>query len=113
MADGETDPDRLAELGDDRLGCSDRELRAALTGSLEPIHRRLLRLYMDRLHLQDQQIGILDQMMATALQPQQDAVIRLAEVPGFGADSAQQLIAEIGADAEAFPSAGQFTSRAG
>ena len=38
---------------------------------------------------------------------------RVAEVPGFGVDSAQQLIAEMGADAEAFASAGQFTSWAG
>jgi hypothetical protein len=34
----------------------------------------------------------------------------VAEIPGFGADSAQQLIAEIGVDASAFPSAGAFAS---
>jgi transposase len=47
------------------------------------------------------------------LQQHQDAVIRVAEVPGFGVDSAHQLIAEIGVDPEAFPSAAQFASRAG
>jgi len=113
MADGETDADRLAGLGDDRLRCSKQELMDALNGSLEPIHRELLKLYLQRPELLDEQIGKLDQMIATALQRHQDAVVRLAEVPGFGVDSAQQLIAEMGVDAEAFASPGQFVSWAG
>jgi len=113
MADGETDPDRLAELGDDRLRCTKTELADALNGSLEPIQRELLKLHLKRLALLDEQIGKLDQMIADALKQHQDAVVRLAEVPGFGVDSAQQLIAEIGVDAEAFRSAGEFASWAG
>jgi transposase len=113
MANGETHPERLAELGDDRLRCSQAELVDALTGWLEPIHRELLKLYLERLHLLDQQIGKLDQITAVALKQHQDAVIRVAEIPGLGVDSAQQLIAEMGVDAEAFPSAGNFTSWAG
>ena len=42
-----------------------------------------------------------------------DAVVRLAEVPGFGADSAQQVIAEVGAQVSTFPSAAQLTSWVG
>jgi transposase len=37
------------------------------------------------------------------LHPHQDAVQRLAEVPGFGVDSAQQIIAEVGPTAATFP----------
>ncbi len=33
-------------------------------------------------------------MITQAMKPHQDAVIRLAEIPGFGIDSAQQVIAE-------------------
>jgi transposase len=113
LADGETDPERLAELGDQRLQCSRAELIDALTGSLEPIHRDLLKLHLEHLKLLDQQIAKLDQMAATALKGHQDAVVRVAEIPGFGADSAQQLIAEIGYDADAFKSAGNFTSWVG
>lgn len=113
MADGETDLDRLAELGDDRLRCTKAQLTDALNGSLEPIQRQLLKLHLKRLALLDEQIGKLDQMIADALKQHQGAVVRLAEVPGFGVDSAQQLIAEIGVDAEAFPSAGEFASWAG
>jgi hypothetical protein len=40
-------------------------------------------------------------------------VIRLAEVPGLGVDSAQQIIAEVGAQASTFPSAAELTSWVG
>jgi transposase len=40
-------------------------------------------------------------------------VARLAEVPGFGVDSAQQVIAEVGVRAKTFPSAAQLTSWVG
>lgn len=113
LADGETVPERLAELGDERLRCSQEELVDALNGSVEPIHRELLKLYLERLNVLDKQIGKLDQITATALKQHQDAVIRVAEIPGLGVDSAQQLIAEMGVDAEAFPSAGNFASWAG
>lgn len=113
MADGESDPQRLAALGDERLRCTQQALADALTGSLEPVHRQLLWLDLQRLELLDQQIDKLDQLIAGALRQHQDAVIRLAEVPGFGVDSAQQLIAEMGVDAEAFASPGQFVSWAG
>jgi transposase len=52
-------------------------------------------------------------MAAETMQPYEDAVIRLAEVPGFGPDSAQQTIAEVGAQAQSFASAAQFASWAG
>jgi transposase len=113
LSQGETNPAKLAELGDDHLRCSEQELTDALTGSPEPVHLELLKLYLERLALLDQQIGKLDQMTASELKRHEDAVIRLAQVPGLGVDSAQQLIAEVGADAESFPSAGQFSSWVG
>src|SRR5438094_1539527 len=51
--------------------------------------------------------------MATLLSRHQDAVEHLAEVPGLGVDSAQQIIAEIGAQAATFPSAKQLSSWVG
>ena len=110
LAKGETDPVKLAELGDDRLKCSKAELADALRGSPEPVHLKLLQLYLKRLELLDEQIETLNQMMATALKKHEDAVMRLAQVPGLGVDSAQQIIAEVGVDAESFPSAGEFAS---
>jgi len=47
------------------------------------------------------------------MKAQQDAVVRLAEVTGFGVQSAQQVIAEVGAQASTFPAAGNLTSWVG
>lgn len=113
FAEGQTDPVKLAELGDERLKCTREQLADALHGSPEASHLQLLKLHLARLKLLDEQIGQLSQMGAAALETHQDAVARLAEVPGFGVQSAQQFIAEVGVDAEAFPSAGEFASWVG
>ena len=61
----------------------------------------------------EQQIGKLDQETAGLLREHQDAVQRLAEVPGLGVDSAQQIIAEVGAKAATFASAKNLVSWVG
>ena len=65
---------------------------------------------LEQLQFLEQQIGQLDQALATLLHPHQEAVQRLAEVPGLGVDSAQQIIAEVGPMAGIFPSAKQLSS---
>jgi len=113
LADGETDPARLASLGNWRLRASKEELKDALTGQVGPLHRKLLSLYLERLDLIESQMASLEQSIAEALQSHQDAVTRLVEIPGIGVDSAQQIIAEIGPAAIAFPSAAQMASWVG
>ena len=61
----------------------------------------------------EQQIGELDQETAGLLREHEDAVQRLAEVPGLGVDSAQQIIAEVGAKAATFASAKNLVSWVG
>jgi len=77
------------------------------------MHRGMLALQLQRLQLIDQQMSQLNRMIAQVMKSHQDAVIRLAEVPGLGVDSAQQIIAEIGAQASTFPSAAELTSWVG
>jgi transposase len=113
LAQGETDPKKLAELGDERLHCTEEQLVDALTGRVQPMHRGMLALQLQRLQLLDQQMAQLNRMIAQAMKSHQDAVIRLAEVPGLGVDSAQQIIAEIGAQASTFPSGAELTSWVG
>jgi transposase len=113
LAEGESDPAALAKLGDFRLQCSKEELADALRGQWQPLHRQMLKLFLERLDLLDRQSQQLDQMAAAAMQPYEEAVIRLAEAPGFGPDSAQQTIAEVGAQAQSFDSAAQLASWAG
>ena len=113
LARGETDPKRLAQLGDERLQCTEEQLVDALTGRAQPMHREMLALQLERLQLIDTQIAKLNGMIAQAMKPHQEAVMRLAEVPGLGVDSAQQIIAEVGVQASTFPSAAELTSWVG
>ena len=115
LAEGETDPLALAALADQRLRATSAELRDALGActELNPVYRRVVRMALEQLHLIEQQIGQLDQEIAGLLRQHQDAVERLAEVPGLGVDSAQQIIAEVGATAATFPSAKNLVSWVG
>jgi transposase len=113
LVEGETDAKELAQLGDERLRCSEEQLVDALTGRAQPMQRAMLALQLERLQLIDTQMAKLNGMIAQAMKAHQDAVIRLAEVPGFGVDSAQQVIAEVGVQASTFPSAAELTSWVG
>lgn len=113
LSQGESDPVKLAALGEASLKCTKEQLEDALKGSLERSQVVLLKLHLEHLELLDNHIGELARMNAEALRLHQDAVVRLAKVPGFGVESAQQIIAEIGVDAEAFASAGELASWAG
>jgi transposase len=113
LANGETDAKNLASLGDHRLKCNEEQLIEALTGSSHPMHRQMLALQLERLRLIDEQTAKLNSLIAQAMNPYQDTVIRLAEVPGLGIDSAQQIIAEVGVTAGTFPSAAEFSSWVG
>jgi len=97
---------KLSSLVSDLLGVS------ACT-ELNPVYRRLLKMALEELQFLEQQIGKLEQEMASLLSQHQDAVQRLAEVPGLGVDSAQQIIAEVGAEAATFASAKNLSSWAG
>src|SRR5437899_2116360 len=115
LADGETNPAALAALADQRLRATSAQLRDALGActELNPVYRRLVKMALEALQLIEQQIGQLDQQIASLLHQHQDAVQRLAEVPGLGVDSAQQIIAEVGAKAATFPSAKHLSSWVG
>src|SRR5208282_6225664 len=105
LADGETDPAILAALADRRLRATAEELCDALGAAtqLSAVYRRLLQMMLDELKLLEGHMQQLDQELSALLKPHQQAVERLAEVPGLGVDSAQQIIAEVGAGAAVFP----------
>jgi transposase len=115
LADGETNPAMLAALASRRLHATPDQLRDALGActDLHPVYRRLLKLTLDELRLLEAHIAHLDQEMAGLLSQHQPAVQRLAAVPGLGVDSAQQIIAEVGATAATFPSPKHLSSWVG
>jgi len=110
-----TNPAALAAMADRNLRATQAQLRDALGActELKPIYRRLLKMFLEELQFIDQQISELDQELANLLSRHNDAVVHLAEIPGLGVDSAQQIIAEVGAGAATFPSAKQLSSWVG
>lgn len=110
IADGETDPEKLAALGDQRLKSTRQQLQDALLCSPPPILLRLLRQLLEQVEFVDRQVEQLQAWIAEQMQGWQDAVARLAEIPGIRLLAAQQILAESGPTVAAFPSAAQFAS---
>jgi transposase len=115
LASGETDPASVAALGDRRLHATAEQLSDALGAStdLHPLYRRLLAMTLAELEVIERHMQQLDEELAALLRVHQDAVQRLAAVPGLGVDSAQQIIAEVGPTAMTFPTAKRLASWVG
>jgi transposase len=115
LAEGEKDPAIIAQLADPSLRANQEQLRDALAASanLTPVYRRLLEMELQYLDFLEQQMDQLDEEIAQVLAVHGSSVERLAEVPGLGVDSAQQIIAEVGPTAAAFASEKQLASWAG
>lgn len=115
LADGETDPAVLAALADRRLRATPEQLRDALGAcqELHPVYRRLVKTALEEWQGLERQIRQLEEETAALLRSHQDQVQRLSEVPGLGVNSAQQIIAEVGATAATFASAGELSSWVG
>jgi transposase len=115
VATGETDPTAVAALGSPRLHATPDQFRDALGAciDLHPVYRRLLAMTLDELEAVEHHIRQLDEELARLLREHQDAVQRLAAVPGLGVDSAQQIIAEVGPTAGTFATAKRLASWVG
>lgn len=115
IAEGESDPAALAALADCRLRATPEQLRDALGActQLHGVYRRLLKMALEELKLMEEQMEQLDREASHLLQEHQEMVQRVAEVPGFGVNSAVQMMAEVGAEAATFESAKELSSWVG
>ena len=115
LAQGATDPAKIAALAVPGLHAGPKQLADALQAAttLSPLRRQILRLFLDRLELIDQQREELAQSVAESLREHQQVVTRLAQTAGLGVDSAQQIIAEVGPQAASFDAASQLASWVG
>ena len=115
VASGETAPATVVALGSPRLRATPDQLRDALgaCADLHPVYRRLLGMTLDELEVIEAHIRHLDEELAQLLRVHQEAVERLAAVPGLGVDSAQQIIAEVGPTAAPFATAKRLASWVG
>ncbi len=115
LANGERDATKLAAMAEPEVQATKEQLSEALraAASVPAGYRRLLGQYLERIQLYDRQIAELNTELAACLKDHGEAVSRLAEVPGLGTDSAQQIIAEVGPRAVVFPSASDLCSWVG
>lgn len=86
IGEGATDPAEVAALANQRLRATPEALCDALGActDLHPVYRRLVQLALTELRGIEEQIDALNQEMARLLRAHQDAVQRLAAVPGLG-----------------------------
>jgi transposase len=113
---GTTDPEILADLARGRLRQKITALREALEGRFEAHHAILIGAILAHLDFLDEQIDRLSEAIAQrlALDPQTAAGVTLAAtITGVAQRTAEVMVAEIGTDMTAFPTARHLASWAG
>jgi transposase len=115
IAEGERDPAVLAAMADRNLKATPEQLQDALSAcrTLDPTFRELIRMTLEHLQLLEKQIEDLEKKASELMREDQDAVERLAKVPGMGVSSALQIIAEVGPHAASFPTPADLCSWVG
>jgi transposase len=110
---GETQADKLAELGSARLKCSRSDLMRALEGRVTAHHRFMIAHHLGIVEEIERRIDAFDTRIAEMLAPFRDAIERLMTTPGVSRVAAEIILAEVGPDMTVFPSAGHLLSWAG
>lgn len=113
MADGESDPRKLASLAEGLLRKKIPELQAALDGRIRDHHRYMLKLQLDRLDAADRDVDALEAEIERRLEPYREQVKLLSTIPGVKVQVTASLLAEIGPDMSAFNGPGHLASWAG
>lgn len=113
LASGESDPQVLAALGDNRLRATPEALQESLLGHVQEHHRFMLETLLDQVEFLEQQIARLDDRLQEKMSPFEAAINRLDTIDGIDQRGAQSLLAELGPDMAQFPSADHLSSWAG
>lgn len=113
LAQGQTDVKVLVAEARGQLRKKEAALEEALAGRLNPVCRLLLQQNLDQVALLRRQIEEINQALTLAMQAHTATLVRLSKIPGVDLAAAQELLAEIGPAALAFPTAGQFASWVG
>lgn len=110
---GQSDPEALAELARGSLRGKLPQLREALQGRVQAHHRVLLQHLLDHIAFLEKSLHELTGEIEQRLQPYEEAIARLVQIPGMQRLSASTILAEIGDDMSPFPSAKHLCSWAG
>ena len=111
--DGESDPERLADLTKGRLKASRSQLVEVLHGRVTAHHRFMLRLHLRQIESIEQAVADLEKHIERTLGPFRAAINLLITMPGLSTTAATVIVAEIGNDMSVFPTASHLVSWAG
>lgn len=111
---GNTDPKFLASLCTHwRLKSSQEEIALAVEGNFTEHHKFMLRAIRRSIENLESQINEIDEEINRYMQPVEEEVSLLCEIPGIKRTSAIDILAEIGVDMEVFPTDAHIASWAG
>lgn len=110
IADGESDPERLANMARKTLRKKIPQLIEALRGIISQNQRWLLGQQLKQIAHFDEMIGELNERIEQLTAPHALLIEKLCEIPGVSQRIAQVIIAEIGVDMEQFPTAEHLAS---
>jgi transposase len=111
MAQGETDPAKLAAMALGQLGKKRAQLEEALEGRMRDHHRHLLRLALAQWKFLDRLLVEIEQDIEGELLPFRRAVALCRTIPGLKKKTAATaVVAEVGLDMGVFPNVAQASS---
>ena len=112
---GQRNPKTLAQLARTRARRKISELEAALEGAefFTPAHAALLARMLARIDQLNAGIDELTEVIERLLAPYEEQLQQAESMPGWGRRSAQDALAETGADMTRFPTPGHLASWAG
>jgi transposase len=113
LAEGERDATLLAEMKHRRVRASAEELADALNGELSEAHRLVLRQHLDHIEFLEGQRTQLELQLRVETEAHRAVIERLCRMPGINLMAAYSILAEVGVQAAAFPTARQLASWAG
>ncbi|WML26818.1 IS110 family transposase [Neobacillus sp. OS1-33] len=114
IADGEEDPEKLANFARRTMKKKKEELKLALKGYINSHQRLMLKTILGHIDFLTEQIEMLDQEVADRVSSHQEDVARLDSIPGIATRMAEQILSEIGTDVKnQFPTAAHMCSWAG
>lgn len=114
VLDGNTDPEFLASFCTHwRLKSTQKEIALAVEGHFRDHHKFMLRAIRRSMDNLTEEIKALDEEIALRMQPFEEEISRLCQIPGISKTSAKDLLAEIGVSMEVFPSSAHLASWAG
>ena len=110
---GPSEPQALAQLARGRLREKLPQLEQALRGQFGAHQRFLVAQQLAHLDYLEEAIERVSAELAERLRPFEDALTRLATIPGVGRRGAEILVAEMGTELSRFPTAAHLAAWAG